>query len=74
MTRLPVIKPAQLVAALQRAGYAIDHQSGSHAIMYKEGAIPVSVPMHNRDMKKGTVQHIIRMAGISVEELIHLLK
>jgi predicted RNA binding protein YcfA (HicA-like mRNA interferase family) len=73
MTRLPVLKPSELIAALKRAGYVIDHQSGSHVVLYNAGAIPISVPLHNRDMKKGTLQHILRAAGMSVDELVNLL-
>lgn len=74
MTRLPVIKPVALIAALRRAGYAIDHQSGSHVVLYKEGAVPISVPLHNRDMKKGTLLHILRAAGLSIDDLVKLLR
>lgn len=31
MTRLPVVKPRELLRALQGAGFYVHHQAGSHA-------------------------------------------
>ncbi len=33
MPRLPTIKPWEVVRALQRVGFEIDHQTGSHVVM-----------------------------------------
>jgi len=35
MPRLPMVKPAQLVRALERAGFEIDHQTGSHVVLWR---------------------------------------
>ncbi|MFQ6101830.1 MAG: type II toxin-antitoxin system HicA family toxin [Anaerolineae bacterium] len=52
--------------ALKKAGFYEDHSSGSHIILYKEGRPnPVSVPWHNRDLKRGTLAEIIRQAGLT---------
>ena len=72
MTRLPSMRPNEVVALLLKAGFVIDHQTGSHVILYKEGRLPISVPQHNRDLKKGTLRHIIASAGLSVEEFLRL--
>jgi predicted RNA binding protein YcfA (HicA-like mRNA interferase family) len=62
------------VAALRRAGFEVDHQSGSHAILYKPGhANPVTVPIHARDLKTGTLRRIIKDAGLTVEQFTALL-
>ncbi len=73
MTRLPSVRPARVIAALEKAGYAVDHQTGSHVILYKEGRLPVTVPRHNRDLKRGTLHDILRGAGLSVDEFLRLL-
>lgn len=72
MTRLPVVKPDEVIVVLKRIGYIIDHQTGSHVILYCEDRPPVTVPKHHRDMKKGTLQHILRAAGLSVDDFIRL--
>jgi predicted RNA binding protein YcfA (HicA-like mRNA interferase family) len=74
MPRLPRIKPTKLLKALKRAGFFIDHVSGSHFILYKnDKTMPISVPKHNKDLKLGTLRNILRQAKISVEELIDYL-
>jgi len=70
MTSLPSLRPQEVIAMLKRIGYVIDHQTGSHVILYKEGYLPVIVPMHNRDLKKGTLYQIIRSIGMSAEEFL----
>ena len=75
MAKLPIVKPKKVIAALQRAGFFIDHQTGSHArlIHQTEPQRRVSVPMHNKDLKRGTLKSILRQAELSVEDLIKLL-
>jgi predicted RNA binding protein YcfA (HicA-like mRNA interferase family) len=51
MTPLPALKPKDVITMLKRAGYTVDHQTGSHVILYKHGHLPISVPSHNRDLK-----------------------
>lgn len=72
MTDLPSMRPDRVIAMLRKAGYEVDHHTGSHIIMYKEGRLPISVPRHNRDLKKGTLHQIIRNAGLSIEEFLKL--
>ena len=51
-----------LGAALRRAGFAVDHHTGSHAVLYKPGhPNPVTVPMHTRDLKLGTLRRWARV-------------
>ncbi|MFY9457787.1 MAG: type II toxin-antitoxin system HicA family toxin [Candidatus Spechtbacterales bacterium] len=74
MPKLPQIKPTTLLRALQRAGFFIDHVTGSHYIFYKDDkSTPISVPRHNKDLKLGTLRSILRQAKMSVKELIEYL-
>ncbi len=68
MNRLPAVRSRDLVSALQKIGFAVDHQTGSHMILFKEGMLPFTVPQHDRDLKKGTLLHILHSAGLSHEE------
>ena len=75
MTGLPVVMPRQLIRALLRAGFSVHHIRGSHHYFThpdKPGLL-VSVPFHNRDLKRGTLGAILRQAGIPVDELRNLL-
>jgi predicted RNA binding protein YcfA (HicA-like mRNA interferase family) len=33
MPRLPAVRPRQFVEALKKAGFGIDHQTGSHVVL-----------------------------------------
>jgi len=73
--KLPVIKPRQPINAFQRAGWYVDHQTGSHAIMCHEDNRPVmlSIPRHVHDMPKGLLSGLIKDAGLTYDEFIKLL-
>jgi predicted RNA binding protein YcfA (HicA-like mRNA interferase family) len=72
---LPVVRSREVVSALERAGFVVHHQTGSHLVLKHHGPPPrrVTVPMHARDVKRGTLRSIIREAGMSVEEFTALL-
>lgn len=63
----------RVVKALRRIGYIIDHQRGDHVFMHNlEKNISVIVPLH-REIKKGTLNNIIKKAGITIDELKRLI-
>jgi predicted RNA binding protein YcfA (HicA-like mRNA interferase family) len=72
---LPIIKPRQCIRALERAGFYIHHQSGSHArLLHRTRAdLRVTVPTHNKDLPRGTLRNILRQADLSADELLELL-
>jgi len=73
--KLPVVSGTDLVNALKRFGYEVDHQTGSHIIL-RNAAPPyrrLTVPRH-KEVAKGTLRTIIRNAGLSVGELLGMLK
>jgi predicted RNA binding protein YcfA (HicA-like mRNA interferase family) len=71
---LPVLKPGQVVVALEKAGFEVRRQTGSHVIMYKSGIHhPISIPHHPGDLPKGTLRAIIRQAGLTIEEFLGFL-
>lgn len=73
--RLPVVKPKEVIRALQRAGFFVHHSTGSHHILKhpQKPNFRVTVAMHNRDLKRHTLASIIREAGYTIEEFIDLL-
>jgi len=74
MPKLPRVKPKQVIKALKRAGFYVDHITGSHYILYKDDSSPpISIPYHNKDLKLGTLKNILKQAKLSVKEFIELL-
>jgi predicted RNA binding protein YcfA (HicA-like mRNA interferase family) len=78
MPKLPQVRGAELVRALQKNGFCITRQRGSHVQLRREEADGSSttfpVPVHaGKTLKSGTLKGIIRKAGLDVEELIKIL-
>jgi len=73
MRRLPSLKSRDIIRALHKAGFEEHRRRGSHRI-FKKGSLRVTVPVHPRDLKRGTVRSIIEQAGLTVEEFNELLR
>lgn len=74
MSKLPSITPQKIIKILERKGFVLDRIKGSHHIYYnsetKKRAI---VPLHKRDLPKGTLLEILKQSDISKDELVTLL-
>ena len=66
MPKFPGLSGAQIVRALERLGFVVARQSGSHIVMRRNGQGCV-VP-NNKEVKVGTVNGVLRQAGVSAEE------
>jgi predicted RNA binding protein YcfA (HicA-like mRNA interferase family) len=73
--RLPVLKPRQVIRALERADFFVHHISGGHyALRHRRRRdLRVTVAYHNRELHPKTLRSIIRQAGLGVDEFIDLL-
>jgi len=75
MPRLPTVKPGQVIRALERAGFEIDHQTGSHVVLWRASdGCRVVVPWHSHDLGRGLTLRIIRGAGLTRDDFVELLK
>ena len=74
MAKLPRdVSGRQVISILQRFGFAVFHQRGSHVIMRRDKPNGmVSVPMH-RALRVGTLRTILQRAGIYSESFIEFL-
>jgi len=64
----------EVVKALKRIEYTISHQRGSHIFLHNlEKNKSIIVPNH-KELKKGTLNNIIKKAGIIIETLKKLIK
>jgi predicted RNA binding protein YcfA (HicA-like mRNA interferase family) len=76
MSNLPVISSRECIRALEKAGFYVERQKGSHIIMVRDEPPPsltIVVPNH-KELKKGTLRTIIRQSGLTVDEFKNLLK
>jgi len=73
--KLPILRPKQLVKILEKKDCTFKRQTGSHQIFYCSNKKKIiSVPFHNRDIKRGLLRAIIKELDISPKEFIKLLK
>ena len=68
---LPNVSGAEAVRALQKLGFIVARQKGSHIIL-RRGSVGCVVPNH-RELKSGTLSGVLKQAGISVEEFVAAL-
>jgi predicted RNA binding protein YcfA (HicA-like mRNA interferase family) len=73
MPKLPILKPRQVIAALEKAGFRRVRQKGSH-VQFKRGNLLVTVPNHPGDLNPNVLKSILRQAQMSAEEFEALLK
>lgn len=74
MRKLPTLTPKQIIKVLEKRGFQFDRSKGSHHLYYHpESHRRATVPVHKKDLPKGTLFEILKEAGISKDELIDLL-
>lgn len=76
MSKLPALSGDQVIKALQKAGFTISRQRGSHVQMRREEPPPartVPVPRGKKSLPRGTLSAILRQAGLTREEFLDLL-
>ncbi len=71
MPKLPSFKPREVVKKLKQLGFINHHQVGSHLTMKHiiTGRRAV-VPLHLKDIKKGTLLSLLREAKIEKDAFI----
>ena len=57
------------IKIFSKFGYMLDHQTGSHMILYHESRPTLSVPDH-RELAPGLLRGLIRKAGLTVDEFL----
>jgi predicted RNA binding protein YcfA (HicA-like mRNA interferase family) len=74
MGSLPQVRPARLVRVLQRLGFRILRQTGSHCFLHHADGRRANIPIHERaDIPPGTLRAILTAVKLTPEELRRLL-
>jgi len=75
MSKVPSLNYDKVIRALQRDGWVIVRQKGSHIRLQKHvenEVLKIIVPAH-KPIKRSTLSHILKQARISVAEFIKKL-
>ena len=73
MSKLPIVSGKQCIKVLEKFGFVIYRQRGSHVTLVRE--IPpnqTTVPLH-KELDRGTLKAILRQTNIGTEEFVENL-
>jgi len=69
MPKLRPAKPQTVQRVLEKLGFQLIRQSGSHAVYRHSDGRWTTVPLHpGKDVAKGTLRKILKDVGISVDD------
>jgi predicted RNA binding protein YcfA (HicA-like mRNA interferase family) len=75
MTKVLSIGYEKVIRALQRDGWVVVRQRGSHIRLHKhlkDETLKLTIPSH-RPIKRSTLAHILKQARIPIDEFLDLL-
>lgn len=75
MTKIPSLGYMQIVRALQRDGWLVVRQRGSHIRLQKrvgDEVLKLTVPAH-KPVKRSTLSHILKQARLDIDRFKALL-
>jgi len=74
MSKVPSLSYERIVRTLQRDGWVVVRQKGSHIRLQKHTpleTLKLTIPAH-RPVKRSTLSHILKQARLSVDEFLNL--
>lgn len=75
MSKVPSLSYLRIISALQRDGWRVVRQEGSHIRLEKRidsEMLRITVPSH-RPVKRSTLAHILKQARLDVERFLELI-
>jgi len=75
MSKIPSLNYDKVIKALQRDGWIIVRQRGSHIRLQKhlsDEVLKIIIPAH-KPIKRSTLAHILKQARITIEEFLDKL-
>ncbi len=73
MPKIPPVSAKIVVKMLEKIGYFVARQKGSHIRLCHKNKWPITVPNH-KILGKGLLRKILRDAELTTEEFLKLLK
>jgi len=74
MSKVPSLPYDRIIRALQRNGWVVVRQKGSHIRLQKHTSsetLKLTIPAH-RPVKRSTLAHILKQARLDVDEFLRL--
>ena len=73
MSGLPRVSGRETVRILEKAGFRVRRQHGSHIILRRDNPFAQTVVPDHKELDRGTLRAILRQAGLSVDEFTKLM-
>jgi len=74
LARLPGVRARELIAALEKAGFDVIRQKGSHITLHNPNTDKtVLVPLHSGEFPRWLMKKIIKDSGLSEDEFRFLI-
>lgn len=73
MNPLPSVSGRECVKALEKAGFRFNRQAGSHIVLRRDNPFAQVVVPDHKELDRGTLRGIIRLAGLTIDEFLRLL-
>ncbi|MCB0167048.1 MAG: type II toxin-antitoxin system HicA family toxin [Anaerolineae bacterium] len=73
MSKLPRISGRECVRALEKLGFYIRRQRGSHIVLRRDHPFTQLVVPDHKELDRGTLRSIIRQVGLSIDDFTELL-
>ena len=74
--KLPILSANEIIKALEKDGFRVLRQKGSHVSLYKksEDKVYLVIVPDKKEVKRGTLLSILKQAGMSREKFFALTK
>ena len=73
MNKLPRVSGRDCVSALEKAGFHLKRQHGSHIILRRDDPFSQLVVPDHKELDRGTSRATIRQADLTIEQFNELL-
>ena len=73
MNRLPRVSGRTTVRVLEKAGFRVRRQHGSHIILRRDNPFAQTVVPDHKELDRGTLRAILRQTDLSVDEFSKLM-
>lgn len=71
--RLPVVSGKEFIRVLERCGWRICRQTGSHIILTNSNGTETLPVPHHKTLDKGLLHSLIKKAGLTTKEFREML-
>lgn len=69
MSEFPQLSGAELVQALEKLGFSVRRQQGSHIIVRRDDPFAQTVVPNHKQIDRGTLRAILRQTNLTLDQL-----